>query len=122
MRRGHLTRAPWRSGRPHLTERALAVHPLVWVCPGASDLSSAEAYDRMLSGCRVVVRTTAQAIQLLRALGCPIDEAKLAVFAAKLAPAHFGLPDDDRVLSDAAILEVLEDPGQVESVDRTGPA
>lgn len=122
MRRGRLARAPWRSGRSHLTARALAVHPLVWVCPGASDLSSAEAYDRVLSGRRVVVRTTSQARLLLRGLGCSRDEVEIALFRAQLEPAHFGLPDDDRVLSDAAVLEVLKDPGQVESADRSGPA
>ncbi len=102
----------WRSGRPHRIRRAFRVHPLVWVCHGASDVSSAEAYRRVLDGRRVVVGTDSQASLLLRALGCPADEVEAALGAAGREPAHYGLPDDDRVWDAAAEAALMAELGR----------
>ena len=102
-------------GRPHLTVRTFRVHPLVWVCAGASDVPSTEAYQRVLDGRRVVVRTRGQAWLLLRALGCPTDEAELALGVAGLEPARNGLSDDDRVLDAVAEAAVVAAPAEADA-------
>ena len=101
IRPGRLSGPSWRWGRPHLTGRTLRVHPLVWVCAGAPDVPSAEAYQRILDGRRAVVPTGSQARLLLRALGCPSAEVEVALRDAEWEPARYGLPDDDRLIDEA---------------------